>query len=241
MGGEDVVMTAFEAALDGKVLFTGFHGDKVWHYGTGKVSKMIVRGDASGGSLAEFRLRVGFIHLPIPFIGCLQHPSINEITMSSEMKEWYLHRDTKAGQIYNRPIPRRLAEEAGVPRAWFGQQKRAVTQPLAFVPRESWLSNLPLVDILSSASNRDFRRYLDSIRSYISKSRPGFRAMHLLYWVNQRAAWRLARLSNGKYSNPQKLIWFHWRYQYPLTEHLWGFHWGVQRIRQRYERPEAAK
>ena len=123
MGGEDVVMSAFEEVLDGKVLFTGFHGDKVWHYGTGKGSKTIVRGDASGGSLGEFRLRVGFIHLPIPFIGCLQQPSINEITMSSEMREWYLHRDTETGQIYNRPIPRRIVEEAGVPRDWFGSAK----------------------------------------------------------------------------------------------------------------------
>ena len=228
-------MKAFEADLPGTILFTGFHGDKVWHYGNHKVSKTIIRGDASGGSLGEFRLRVGFIHLPIPFVGCLQHPSIDRVTMSDEMKPWFVDRETRGGRIYNRPLPRRLVEEAGVPREWFGQDKRAVTQPLAFVPREPWLSKMPLANVLSPESLEDFTRYLRSIRPATSKQHPFFSFMHGLYAVNQRVAWRLAKAIKGDDRNPQNLIRVHWRYQYPLTEHLWGFHWGVETIRDRYE------
>jgi hypothetical protein len=232
-------MRAFEGALADSVLFTGFHGDKVWQYDNNKAAKTIVSGDASGSSLGEFRLRVGFIHLPIPFIGCLQHPSINEIGMSENMDDWYLRRDTRAGRIYNRPIPRRIAEEGGVPRDWFGQNKRAVTQPLAFVPREAWLSNQPLDNLLSEGSLSDFRQYLESISPAPAKRYPTFSLLHLIYRVNQSIAWRLSGKFKTWFPRSEKLIMLHWRYQYPLTEHLWGFHWGIERIRNRYTRIES--
>ena len=67
--------------------------------------------------MAEWRLVVGLIHLPLPYIGARRKPDIVEITESSEMDPWRL------GTEYDRPIPRRIAEEAGVPRQLFGQSK----------------------------------------------------------------------------------------------------------------------
>jgi hypothetical protein len=123
MSGEDVNLLPFEGELGGSVFFTGFHGDKIWdkHIPPNSVLK---RGDLSGASLSEFRLRVNFIHLPVPFIGGLHHPQLRALSNSSEMQPWSI------GGEYDRPIPRRIAEEAGVPRHLFGQTKKATTSLL---------------------------------------------------------------------------------------------------------------
>jgi hypothetical protein len=66
------------------------------------------------------RLKSGFIHVPVPFIMATQTTAIDRITGSTEMKPWVL------GTTYDRPIPRRIAEQAGVDRKSFGQYKKAV-------------------------------------------------------------------------------------------------------------------
>ena len=75
------------------------------------------RWDLGGHGMAEWRLVVGMIHLPLPYIGARRKQDIVEITESAEMDPWRL------GTAYDRPIPRRIAEEAGVPRHLFGQSK----------------------------------------------------------------------------------------------------------------------
>ena len=79
----------------------------------------------SGLSLTEYRLWAGFIHCPVPYFGARQAPDINAITRSDEMVPW------DVGGNYNRPIPRRIAEEAGIPRAAFGIRKRGTSVWLA--------------------------------------------------------------------------------------------------------------
>ena len=76
------------------------------------------RSDLGGHGFSEFRLVVGFIQLPFPYLGARQMQDILEITESSEMDPWRL------GNGYDRPISRRIAEEAGVPRQLFGQSNR---------------------------------------------------------------------------------------------------------------------
>jgi hypothetical protein len=70
-----------------------------------------------GRGMAELRMVVGFIQLPLPFIGARRRQDIVNITESSDMDPWRL------GNRYDRPIPRRIAEEAGIPRHAFGQSK----------------------------------------------------------------------------------------------------------------------
>jgi hypothetical protein len=77
----------------------------------------IKRLDVAGHGLGELRLVVGFIHVPVLFIGARRKADIIKITESSEMDPWRL------GSKYDRPIARRIAEEAGVPRQMFGQSK----------------------------------------------------------------------------------------------------------------------
>jgi hypothetical protein len=117
--GEDYVHHVFQDLVPGKVLFTGFVGGFVWEKSM-LPTEVLRRKDLSGSSLGEFRLSRDFVHLPIPCIGGLRHPDIYQITHSVEMAPYSI------GGNYDRPIPRRIVESAGVPRAVFGQRKLAV-------------------------------------------------------------------------------------------------------------------
>ncbi len=103
------------------VLLTGTLGE-IWYPMASLGSRAYLdssmkRWDLGGHGMAELRLVVGFIHLPLPYIGARQKEDIVKITESSEMDPWRL------GNSYDRPIPRRIAEEAGIPRSMFGQSK----------------------------------------------------------------------------------------------------------------------
>lgn len=104
--------------LQDTVVLTGFHGDKIWDINQ-PGNRVLERGDSTGSSLYEFRLRTGFVHVPVPMIGAWSHPELLELGQSCEMASWRL------GNKYDRPIARRLGEEAGVPRDFFGQKKQA--------------------------------------------------------------------------------------------------------------------
>jgi hypothetical protein len=81
---------------------------------------MLKRGDPSGTTIADFRLRVGFLHIPVPFIGACRHAEIHTISNSTEMHPF------SVGGDYDRPICRRILEEAGIPRELVGQRKQAI-------------------------------------------------------------------------------------------------------------------
>jgi hypothetical protein len=136
---------SFGSAFSGRLVFTGFHGDKMWDKNCEKVTTDLVRGDASGASLTEFRLSAGFLHLPVPFIAAESHPSIYAISNSQEMLPWSL------GTSYDRPIARRIVESAGVARELFGQKKRAAG---VVVTSEG------LAKTMGEPSLVDFRAYL---------------------------------------------------------------------------------
>ena len=86
----------------------------------GQASGCLRRGDPTGADLADFRRRVGFLHVPVPFIGALRDREIHAITVSDEMRRW------SVGGDYDRPIARRVLQEAGVPSAMFARRKSAI-------------------------------------------------------------------------------------------------------------------
>lgn len=104
-------------------VFTGYHGDKMWDSKLEDkyLNDQIIRGDISGLRLAEIRLKSGFIHVAVPFIFARSVASISRITESSEMEPWRLR------NAYDRPIPRRISETAGVGRQLFGVRKKMVS------------------------------------------------------------------------------------------------------------------
>ncbi len=70
-----------------------------------------------GCALTDFRMRVGFFHFAVPGIGAIHAPALHRLTESEEMRPWRVRKH------YDKPIPRRIAEEAGVPRHMFGSVK----------------------------------------------------------------------------------------------------------------------
>ncbi len=118
--GEDVCYSPFEANLSGTLLVTGFQSDKVW----GKrftPNNLVERSDVSGTSIGEFRLRVGFIHWPLPFVGVIDNEQFLKMSHSNELAS-YLEEKT-----YNRPIAIKFASDAGVPRHLYGKSKKAAS------------------------------------------------------------------------------------------------------------------
>jgi hypothetical protein len=115
--GKEIMIAGAGEELRGKVLLTGHGGDTAWSIYTGPVGSALARVAHSGLSMTEYRLHSGFIHLPLPFMGLRQLPDIAKLSGSPEMKPWDI------GGEYNRPICRRLLEEAGVRRELFGLSK----------------------------------------------------------------------------------------------------------------------
>jgi hypothetical protein len=148
--GADVNYLAFAPQIRHRVLFTGCHGDTMWE--KRKVpSDVIKRGDLDGGSLGEYRRRMDFIHLPLPYVGALRHRDVVTISNMPEMAPYSL------GGEYDRPIARRILEEAGVPRGAFGQAKKATT--LSFFGFQPGL-----VEHLSPSTRRSLRAFAETWR-----------------------------------------------------------------------------
>ena len=162
--GWGALESAWAPYLERHVLFTGFHGDKVWDRNCETPSRDIVRGDPSGHNLGEFRLRVGWIHLPVPFVGGTSHPSIHRVSNSPEMEPWSL----KNG--YDRPVPRRLVEEAGIARSEFGTTKKAAGVVLSAGGLETWMTTAAYHDFMGYCGERSTvlggaaRRRLERLR-----------------------------------------------------------------------------
>jgi hypothetical protein len=116
----DASTRAMEDSLRGRVLVSGRHGERYWGLRRKCARRNLRETDdclLSGHTLGEFRLRAGFVHFPVPYVGARHGPAIHAITCSDEMRPWRL------GSGYDRPIARRIAEEAGVPRETFGRRK----------------------------------------------------------------------------------------------------------------------
>jgi len=127
--GIDRNLVLMERQLEGSLLLAGRCGDALWP--RGGCTRWWLPGDnglplfqqpadrtLGGSALGEFRMMTGFIHFPLACSGALHAPAIHAISNSREMKPWSI------GGGYDRPIGRRIVEEAGVPREMFGQLKK---------------------------------------------------------------------------------------------------------------------
>jgi hypothetical protein len=217
---------SFGEALSGRLVFTGFHGDKLWDKNCSKVTKDLVRGDSSGSSITEYRLRVGFCHLPIPFVAADSHPSIHAISNSAEMRPWSL------GNLYDRPIARRIVEEAGIPRHLFGQKKHAAG---VLVSVEG------LAATMSEQSLDDFHQYLADKWNVVKACKVNLvKLIELMAYLNRRATrvvekaahaagWRFIKVPD---LIPHRLHLISRGY---LGKETMLFHWGVDRLMARYD------
>ena len=125
------------------VVFMGYCGDDVWG-SKGKIDSetgdLLSTPPISGSNLAEIRLLSGFVTITPAYLFIKDVAQLKKISSSKEMEPWKLNND------YDRPIPRRVAEESGVPREWFGMKKRHITTtyflPMNRVIRRKFFSYL---------------------------------------------------------------------------------------------------
>lgn len=195
----DINFSVFRFKEPLNLLFTGLHGGAFWDPTEGVPTGRISRQDPNGVGLTEYRLRHGIINCPIAMWGAQHEAVMNELSSSAEMANW------SVGGDYDRPIPRRLVEEAGVPRSAFGQRKKATSLdfshrwPVTRACRssfESWLGrrqgSIPLV------RTRQIRRSIDlvifaRIRRLLDTRWPRFSVVdpeveYLFAWANNELA-----------------------------------------------------
>ena len=117
--GSEISMASFYDVFKGNIVLTGERGDSIWDRNAVNVNNTFCfdSRDASLGS-SERRLWVDYISCPLPLFGATAWPSIKKVSNSDEMKKWSLLND------YDRPIPRRVVEECGIPREAFGMKKQ---------------------------------------------------------------------------------------------------------------------
>jgi hypothetical protein len=173
MQGEDYVYAVFGERIAGRILVTGFQGGKVWS-SDDPPSPHIKRADLSGCSLGEFRLRTNFLHLPLAFIGIQRHPDIHRISNAPDMRSYAIRRS------YDRPLPRRILEEAGIDRDRFARRKQGASI------------------LLFQGRNRLSPAALASVADYLRRQtrcpRYGMRlALRQAWWTFGRNLYRLAR------------------------------------------------
>jgi len=99
--------------------FTGCHGDKVWERDRTPLADPFQIPSLGDLGIGEFRLLKGIVHCPLPHSAMRHVHDIRAISFLDEMAPW-----TLGVRGYDRPIPRRILEEAGVPRRLIGMLKK---------------------------------------------------------------------------------------------------------------------
>jgi hypothetical protein len=222
--GGDVQMAVVEEQLEGALLVQGAFGDSIWHPDRREHPPRLGRLRRKmwmtmvGMSQPEFRRRVGFLSLSVPFIGARHDRKIWEITASEEMRPW------SVGGDYDRPIPRRIAEEAGVPREWFGQVK------LAGMYHHFYR------DGLTPNGQEDFAKFYESAcRPEPLARRLGYGAMRALYAPTAAVVRALNKLGDRRSWKNVFPVPLRGRYESRVDPLQFAFHWGIGRIRDRYD------
>ena len=214
----DASIQAMEDKLRGTVLFSGRHGERYWGP-TSRCSRRNFREvddcNLSGHASPEFRMRTGFIHLPAPYIAALHGPAIFRITHSEQMRPWKL-----GVGYYDRPIARRIAEEAGVPRENFGHVKFGGGDNTPLLSQES---DSDLRDFIQSEVPERVRQSLD-FRPLRERSESHFRVKYLR---THHSHWPLGdQVLSALQTDRLHRLW--------NSAYLYFFHWGFQKTRARY-------
>ncbi|MCM1141799.1 MAG: hypothetical protein NC453_24780 [Muribaculum sp.] len=125
------VLNAYKDKFANCLLFTGARGDSLWERNHINVND---RQDFTAGntlqqashSMVEACLEMNAVCVPVPMIGADCWTQLAAISQSEEMKPW------SVCENYDRPIARRIVEEKGVPREWFGLDKHGMGSSFHF-------------------------------------------------------------------------------------------------------------
>ncbi|MBN2212135.1 MAG: hypothetical protein JW709_12125 [Sedimentisphaerales bacterium] len=189
------------------LLFTGSYGDGVWDRRRIQLPDPFASAAAGLAGLSEFRLFQGIFNCPVPFWGRRHFNEVQNISFSQEMEPWTLYND------YDRPVPRRIVEEAGVPRDAFGKRKKNTSLETPFL----WP--------YSPQARAGFRTYLKE-RNLYAPSNTVLAIMRQGNYVNSMIYTNLTKRL-GWSNLGERLL--------RLQANFLLFHWANHELRLRYE------
>ena len=225
--GSGFLLALAEEQLEGSILCVGRTGDAFWsldeRFNTPDLVSAPVRSTTSTSYL-EYRLRVGYFSFGVPFIGAIHRLALQSIAESDDMKPWSI------GGSYDRPLQRRILEQAGVERDTFGQQKMA---SLYLRGGERSAAKLP--------EFKDFFQRMGAPAWALHNRKPlsefRFLPLDLIYGLSIRLSGKRKRLY--KWLLPLTLHTDRWAWSPSRNSNSYYlFHWGFDQIKHRYDLPE---
>jgi hypothetical protein len=225
--GQDFELCAFEEEWRQRLVLVGNSGWYAWNrfHTRDALNIPLYRNDFEGDSWIDFKFRVGFVACNLPFIGALNRKSLYKITHSAEMKPYWL------GTLYDRPIARRLVEEAGVPRALFGQRKKAAS---VLLNRDK--------NLLKYMNSESFESFERNYQKYYSKERNQitqffYNSMFALYQFSARIGSKFEGIFHRLNLNLEIPQLISIKYSESPGKPSFLVHWGIENIKSRYEFP----
>jgi hypothetical protein len=211
------------------LVFLGSLGDDLWPRDGQRVGNSLARPEEyepAAAGLREFRLRTGIVFVHVPTIGAIHADAIQAIGRSAEMAPWTLHNQ------YDRPVPRRIVEEAGIPRRAFGQTewKTIDAQTPEIVDRLHRSSFATFIAANAPRLTRPRRWRLTIEWSWGEATlRAGFR--FVCRWWGRAQQLRLRPLERMARAAATSIVRWQWHRSLPV---LYTFHWGTLELAQRY-------
>lgn len=138
--------------LHQKLLVSGAFGHIAWEYPFTVIATNLIKPNVpriSAFSQLEYRLNLGYQIFAPSTIALRHNQNIASLSISEEMMPWSI------GGDYDKPIPRRIAEESGIPRDAFGFKKMASGHAHFYTP--------------SHFSKNGLRTYLHFLKAHLNE------------------------------------------------------------------------
>lgn len=215
--GTSVFFAAAHCELTGKMHLSGVHGDKIWDRWGKENNPNIIRSAYPDTAKKEYRLAVGYLTVLPAFLAISRHHDLHRISNSAEMRTWQLDNS------YDRPIPRRIVEDAGVNRQLFGQHKDGgAGSSIRFGTLNMLRQSMPMT------SHDQFAKFLSEMKLH---RKPTLKWIWyaIIYWIFLGVTF----LGTKGFSLPARLIRVEsWprRYKCSPLAPSYLFHWGVHTV-----------
>jgi len=223
-GAGQVYLTATGAALTGRLVVSGYGGDRIWERNFAKKARPHFPIYIGGYSQNEFYLRAPALDFSVPLIGARRFDDVGAISRSVAMAPWSI------GGHYDRPIARRIVEEAGVSRGTFATRKRRVTPDYDNLSRRA----VNLDRFFSPASRVAFDAWFATNRpikrSQALRHRLLSDSVGRILWSNKTSR-ALGRFGIEWPPLPTRLL----RLKVPVRKNAFVFNWAVSEMIRRYQ------
>jgi len=229
-GGGQVYLAGTEALLTGRLVVSGGGGDTLWNIALGQRRRPRFPMMLGGYSAIDFFLRLPALEFAVPAIASARWAEIGVLSRSEAMRPW------SVGGTYDRPIPRRLLEDAGIARGSFADRKRQVTPVYDSITRRA-----PSIDSFLSPASREVFADWFSVQAPLCASAARRHKLAVdsygrIVWSGKLA--RLVRRLGGSWPPfPAKV----WHLRTPMRENAFLFNWAVERQHARYKDALAGK